>query len=300
MRFSDSASFAPRHLRAGAVGELATAAQMTSMSWLNDIPALIALPLFAIVPAAVAVAVHAGYRRIVPPERLDDHDVAGFLVAVVGVLYSVVLGFLVGTVWTGFSNAQQTADTEAGAVADAFNYAGRLPEPQQTVIQRLIARYAIEVRDHEWKYARLGREDPVANRILLGAVTYTTAFAPRAARGNTGKLLIESSIQSQLLASLRDLGDARRLRIVQAQSRLPNGMLEALILGGLMVIAFVFFFGMRSFVRQMAITALVAGSIGLFFGLVLELSTPYSGSMHISSDAWTFVIGNNRLRDFAK
>ena len=42
------------------------------MGWLTDIPALVALPLFAIVPAAVAVAVHAWYRRIVPPERLDD------------------------------------------------------------------------------------------------------------------------------------------------------------------------------------------------------------------------------------
>lgn len=270
------------------------------MGWLNDIPALVALPLFAIVPAAAAVAVHALYRRFVPPERLDDHDVAGFLVAVVGVLYSVVLGFLVGTVWTGFANAQQTADAEAGAVADAFNYAGRLQAPQRIVLQRLIAQYAVEVRDHEWKYARLGRDDPRANRLLAAAVTYTTAFTPRAARGDSGRLLIESSIQSQLLGSLRNLGDARRLRIVQAQSRLPNGMLEALILGGLMVIAFVFFFGMRSFVRQMAITALVSGSIGLFFGLVLELSTPYSGAMHISSDAWTFIIENNRLRDFAK
>ncbi|HEX3458896.1 MAG TPA: hypothetical protein VHR97_13175 [Candidatus Baltobacteraceae bacterium] len=270
------------------------------MGWLTGIPALVALPLFAIVPAAVAIAAHAWFRHRVPPERLDDHDVAGYLVAVVGVLYSVVLGFLVGTVWTGFSAAQQTADTEAGAVADAFNYAARLPRRERRIIQRLVARYAVVVRDDEWSYARRGVEDPEANRILGEAVTYTTAISPEATRKDSGKLLMEASIQSQLLASLRDVGDARRLRIVQAQSRLPNGMLEALVLGGLMVICFVFFFGMRSFSRQMAITGLVAGSIGLFLGLALELSTPYSGAMHISTDAWTFVIDNNHLRDFAK
>ena len=270
------------------------------MGWLTDIPALVALPLFAIVPAAAAIAAHAWFRRRVPPERLDDHDVAGYLVAVVGVLYSVVVGFLVGTVWTGFSAAQQTADTEAGAVADAFNYAARLPDRERRILQRLVARYAIEVRHEELSFARQGVEDPVANRIISEAVTYTTTITPVATRKDSGKLLMEASIQSQLLSSLRDIGDARRLRIVQAQSRLPDGMLEALVLGGLMVICFVFFFGMRSFWRQMAITGLVAGSIGLFFGLVLELSTPYSGSMHISYDAWTFVIGNNHLREFAK
>jgi hypothetical protein len=270
------------------------------MGWLTDIPALVALPLFAIVPAAAAIAAHALFRRHVPPERLDDHDVAGYLVAVVGVLYSVVLGFLVGTVWTGFSGAQQTADTEAGAVADAFNYAARLPDRERTILQRLVARYAVEVRDEEWSYARQGVEDPVANRILSEAITYTTAIAPVATRKNSGKLLMEASIQSQLLSSLREIGDARRLRIVQAASRLPDGMLEALVLGGLMVISFVFFFGMRSFSRQMAITGLVAGSIGLFFGLVLELSTPYSGAIHISTDAWSFIIENNHLREFAR
>jgi hypothetical protein len=270
------------------------------MGWLTGTPALVALPLFAIVPAAAAIAAHAWFRRCVPPERLDDHDVAGYLVAVVGVLYSVVLGFLVGTVWTGFSAAQQTADTEAGAVADAFNYSARLPKRERAIMQRLVARYAVVVRDDEWAYARRGVEDPVANRILGEAVTYTTAISPEATPKDSGKLLMEASIQTQLLASLRDIGDARRLRIVQAESRLPNGMLEALVLGGLMVISFVFFFGMRSFARQMAITGLVAGSIGLFLGLALELSTPYSGAMHISTDAWTFVIDNNHLRDFAK
>ncbi len=208
------------------------------MGWLTDIPALVALPLFAIVPAAVAIAAHAWFRRRVPPERLDDHDVAGYLVAVVGVLYSVVVGFLVGTVWTGFSAAQQTADTEAGAVADAFNYAARLPDRERRILQRLVARYAIEVRDKELSFARQGVEDPVANRIISEAVTYTTTITPVATRKDSGKLLMEASIQSQLLSSLRDIGDARRLRIVQAQSRLPDGMLEALVLGGLMVICF--------------------------------------------------------------
>jgi hypothetical protein len=64
--------------------------------------------------------------------------------------------------------------------------------------------------------------------------------------------------------------------------------------------AFTFLFGVRSYAKQMFMTALLAGSIGLFFGLVIELSTPYSGSIHVSRDSLTFVIDNNHLADFAK
>ena len=72
-------------------------------------------------------------------------------------------------------------------------------------------------------------------------------------------------------------------------------MLEALTLGAVMVIAFAFFFGVEGFFKQMVMTALLAGSIGLFFGLVIELSLPYSGSVEISRDAWNDVIAANHF-----
>jgi hypothetical protein len=266
---------------------------------LSSIPVLIALPLFALIPAAAAVGVHSLIRRAVPPESLiEQHDVAGYLIAVVGVLYSVVLGFLVGTVWTQFTLAQQTADAEAGSVADAFNFAGDVQRPQREELQRLIARYAVEVRDVEWFVARNGREDPVAVSLLRQAVQVTLAMPPPRPRDGEGAVLQSAGMRAWLLASLRQIGDARRLRLVQSESHLPSGMLEALVLGGGMVISFTFFFGVKNFRRQMTMTALLAGSMGLFFGLVLELSTPYSGAIHISRDAWTYVIENNRLVDF--
>jgi len=132
---------------------------------------------------------------------------------------------------------------------------------------------------------------------LARAVRVTLALQPPSGRG-FGAILQRAAMRDWLLTSLREIGDARRLRVLQSKSRLPAGMLEALILGGVMVICFVFFFGVKVYFRQMAMTALLAGSMGLFFGLVLELSTPYSGAIHISRDAWNVVIENNHLADF--
>lgn len=265
-----------------------------------NIPVLIALPLYVLAFAAVAIAAHATLRAFVPYERVvEGHEVAGFIVAVVGVLYSVVLGFLVGAVWTSFVNAQQTTDTEAGYVADAFNFGSQTDPPQRQELQHLIAAYAIAVRDNELSFSQGASLRPGADVLIRRAID-TTVTMPPPKSTDPGKLLESNTIRSALIASLRNVGDARRLRHVQAQSRLPAGMREALLLGAAMVVAFAFFFGVKSFFKQMAMTGLLAGAIGLFFGLVIELSTPYYGAIHVSSDAWTYVIANNHLETFAK
>jgi hypothetical protein len=271
------------------------------MAWLSNVPILIALPLFALIFAALAVAAHSVLRLLLPPpERLSEHhEVPGFLMGVVGVLYSVVLGFLVGTVWTAFAAAQQNADLEAGYIADAFNFAGQLPAPQGVPLQHLLARYAIDVRSQKWSGTPAPGRDPTLP-ILYAAIRVAMSVPPQLRNSSSAQILEMNSIRTAEIDSLRQIGDARRLRFVQAQNHLPPGMLEALILGAIGVVTFTFLFGVRSYAKQMTMTALLAGSIGLFFGLVVELSTPYSGSIHVSRDALDLVISVNHMKLFAK
>ena len=121
------------------------------VDWAASIPSTFLL-LFVLVPASAAVLVQRAIQRVVPPKRLiPHHDVAGFLVAIVGVLYAVVLGFVVVTVWANFDSVQRTADLEAGAVGDTIAYALMLPQPESSKITSLLDAYAYEVRDREWE-----------------------------------------------------------------------------------------------------------------------------------------------------
>jgi hypothetical protein len=271
------------------------------MVWHSNLPAVNTLPLFAVIFAAVAVLSHTLIRRFLPPpEKLSEHhEVAGFLVGVVGVLYSVVLGFLVGAVWTNFSAAQQTADLEAGYVADAFNYAAELPPSQRRAVQQLVAQYAIAVKREDWSDPSIESND-ATGELLARAVRIVTTTPPSTKNSSSAQVLESAAVRDSLLASLRSIGDSRRLRIVQSSSHLPAGMLEALVLGAVFVVTFTFFFGVRSYVKQMSMTALLAGSIGLFFGLIIELSQPYSGGITVSRDAWSVVIAGNHLADYAR
>ena len=76
----------------------------------NLVPGLFAISLFMLVSVAGLVAV----QRFVPIERRKQHNsVAGFIYAVVGIAYAVLLGLVLVAVWEQFQAARTTVDTEA-------------------------------------------------------------------------------------------------------------------------------------------------------------------------------------------
>ena len=70
-------------------------------------------------------------QRLVPAKlRAQQNDVAGFIYAVVGVVYAVLLALVVIAVWEQFERARETVESEANAVAEIFWLGHRLPEPE--------------------------------------------------------------------------------------------------------------------------------------------------------------------------
>src|SRR4028119_2316922 len=88
------------------------------------------------VVALVAVAGLEAVRRLVPAERRREHnDVAGFIYAVVGVIYAVLLALTVIAVWEEHEAAKATVREEANELADVFWLARRLPAPEGPRLQ---------------------------------------------------------------------------------------------------------------------------------------------------------------------
>ncbi|MBV8491452.1 MAG: DUF4239 domain-containing protein [Candidatus Eremiobacteraeota bacterium] len=259
------------------------------------IPDWLALLFFVLVPAVAAVAVHAVVRRLVPPDKLiPHHDVAGFLVAIVGVLYAVVLGFLVVTVWSTFNDVQNDADAEAFAVADAYGMAGALPEPQRTHVRGALAAYAVEVQTVEWPTLASKGPDQRARALILQALRELGAMRAPASEG-FAEALREQSVVNNVVTSLRQVWDNRRKRLIEATQHLQPALMLAICLGGLMVLAFVFLFGIANEVLQLTMTSIVAGCIGLLFGVIVEFNSPYGGLTQVSPSAWNYIVVQNHF-----
>ena len=101
-------------------------------------------PFFLIIVAAVILALLglALVRRTVPHERLAQQtDVVGYVYAVIGVIYAVILAQVVIAAWQEYQDARVVADNEANAVLNlarlAQVWAERGPRARRRRAQRL-------------------------------------------------------------------------------------------------------------------------------------------------------------------
>jgi hypothetical protein len=104
---------------------------------------------------AVATVVAVGglvlVQRLYSTERRKQHnDVAGFIYAVLGVSYAVLLGLMLIAVWEQWNAAQDVASDEANELAGIFWFAYALPQPEGRHIQQLARSYAQVVVEEEW------------------------------------------------------------------------------------------------------------------------------------------------------
>ncbi len=123
------------------------------------VPGLLIVALATMVAVGGLVLV----QRLVSTERRQQHnDVAGFIYAVLGVAYAVLLGLMLIAVWEEWDAATATATDEANELAEIYWLAHRLPEPEGRHIQELARSYAQVVMNEEWPLMQQGRSSPEA------------------------------------------------------------------------------------------------------------------------------------------
>jgi hypothetical protein len=87
--------------------------------------------LLVAIATLVAVVGMVLVQHLVAIERRKQHnDVAGFIYAVLGVSYAVLLGLMLIAVWEQWNEAESVASDEANELAGIFYFAHALPNPR--------------------------------------------------------------------------------------------------------------------------------------------------------------------------
>ena len=234
--------------------------------------------------ALVAVAGLEAVRRLVPAERRREHnDVAGFIYAVVGVIYAVLLALMVIAVWEEHEEAKATVREEANELADVYWLAHRFPEPEGPRIQELARSYAAVVAEEEWPVmARGGGSSPEAwalmDEMRLGV------------QGLEVRTQAEQVLFEQGLERVDALADARRARMVEAEEGIPAVLWAVLVLGGAITVGFTYLFGLENTWSHRLMVAAVAGLIALVLFTVGSLEYPFSGGTRVGPEAFEMVL----------
>ncbi len=236
----------------------------------------------------VAMAVAAGglilVQRLVPTDvRRQHNDVAGFIYAVLGVTYAVLLGLMVVAVWEQWEAAKHTADDEASSLAEIFWLADTMPETEGRHIQELARSYARVVVNEEWTLMGQETSSPMAWNLLDDIRVSLQNFDPSTPE--------EQVLYEQSLERMRDLADARRDRLLEAEQGLPVILWVVLITGGIVVVGFMYLFGMDSTVIHLLMVSSLALIIALVLFTVASLNYPFRGDITINPEAMEHVLG---------
>ena len=225
-------------------------------------------------------------RRRVSLERLrGNNEVAGFKFAVIGVLYAVLLAFVVVISWERFHDAENALAREGGAAATIYRLAGGLDdESSAAAVRAHLASYLSSVLSSDWPEMQRGRSSSVTTQMLSDLYDQVIHFRPTDLHG--------SNLHAELLSELDEMTRARRERLVMAEGTVHEVVWFVLFLGAVLTISFTFFFGTQNLVAQSLMTGILAAIILSAVLVVIALDRPYTGAVAVSKEPIRSILGD--------
>lgn len=234
-----------------------------------------AVLLIIVLPTILAVMGPFIVRRYVRLEWLKtNNEVAGFKFATVGVLYAVMLAFVVIVVWQKFNDADNVVSQEAAAAATIYRISGDLPGDHGAHLRGALNNYLHAAIEQEFATMAEGRSSP-ETRSALDKLYAELLDINVTAPGDV-------ATYGELLRLLDRLTQMRRARLFASTGVVPGILWATLIIGALGTLGFTLFFGTKNVRAQAMMTGIL--SVLLFSGLlvVIAFDHPFSGSVKVS------------------
>jgi len=247
---------------------------------------------FLIIALVLAIALAAGgqllvHRKFNPADFVHHNEVGGFIIAVVGTLYAVVLGFLTIVSWQHFADTREQVVRESAAAADVWHTAVGLPYDVRTRIRQDMSSYGHIMISSEWPAMRTGGFSPQADIVVMDAMATTGSFNPVNASESTAQLTTQQQLST--------LHDERQRRLANNDSALSWFEWLILFIGGICVVCFCWLFGLRNEGVHLLMTSAVAIVVASTLVLLFELQYPFRSGISVQPDTWHGFMDHIRL-----
>jgi Protein of unknown function (DUF4239) len=244
--------------------------------WFCEIPTPLAVCVAVVGSASLSVAGLLVFHATVPHKLRSLHnDLAGFVLAIVGVIYAVLLAFIAVAVWQNYTDVDNLVQMEANLVDDLYRDTISLPPQTAQQLRLNLFDYTETVVRKEWPHMMAAMPSHLKGWRDLDSFHLTLAeFKPQ-----DGPTL---AVQTEMLATLDKLYDVRRGRFHAASSGLPTIVWCNLVVGAAILVLFSYLFGAPRLAMHAAMVGLLGASIGLVLILIVLLDNPFLGRSHVS------------------
>ncbi|MDP3790606.1 MAG: DUF4239 domain-containing protein [Candidatus Omnitrophota bacterium] len=253
------------------------------MPFMQSVLFTIPTPVLCLLIVGGSVAISVGallvVRSFVPHHRLKQHnDVTGSVFATVGVLYAVLLAFVVIAVWQDFDKAIINVQREANCLVDLYRDAEAFSPDFRSQVRGLLKDYANAVTGEEWKSMERGQPSMRVTEIVKNVWLLYSSYMP--------KNITEQTFFEESVRKLNELGESRRMRIMSSRSGVHPVLWFVLAVGGIVTMIFISFFGAENLRAQIIMAFLLAMLVGLILFTIAVMDYPFTGGVSVSSEVF--------------
>lgn len=245
------------------------------MGFLLYLPPAISFLVVSAATTAIALAGLRFVRKRYPAEILkENHEVAAIIFNAFGLLYGVVVAFVVFVTWGGYDDATKNLQMEANEADDIFHVTKAFPDPARKVIQQALMDYVASVYNDEVKRMSQGDISLHSNRAMAKLITDFYQMDE--------KSVPNRELYGESLRGINKLAEYRRLRIFVGNNTIPSVIWVVLLIGGLITVSYTYFLGVKNIRAQYLMTAALTVTVTLILVLIYILDHPFTGTSSVS------------------
>ena len=212
----------------------------------------------------------------------ENHEVGGFIFNAFGLIYAVLVAFVVFVTWTEYDRSRENVDLEAIELTDLYHNSKAFPDSIKLQITSTIVSYINDVTGEEWKLLENGTASSSASESFIKLWTLYTSIDV--------KSLSNEPLYRESLRHLSDLGERRRTRIFDSRSSIPGVIWAVLLFGGFMTVIYTYFFCTKKVVTQFMMTAALTVLNTLILYMIFMLDNPFNGYIKIDASPFEYTL----------
>ena len=212
----------------------------------------------------------------------ENHEVGGFIFNAFGLVYAVLIAFVVFATWTEYDNSKKNIDDEAIELNELYLNSKVFPDSTQKVIKAALIAYINDVVNDEWPLLVNGEASEKAmnsfNRIWS---IYTSMDAAK---------ITNVAVYSESLTHLNHLSEKRRIRIFDSRNEIPGVIWAVLLFGGAMTVIYTYFFCTKKILTQFIMTSGLTVLNTMILYIIYMLENPFSGYIKLDSIPFEYAL----------